>query len=421
MVQQERLLFVAIAVFGIAAASIACTAPSPKPNAIVAIAADLPLAGRDGGDGIMALHAVAMAVADANRRSGQSLHFELEVRDTSRGGFQDPHTDEATDPIFDGAHGVEDVAAFAKDVKVLGVIGPYEDNVAHDVIPIAARDHLALLSASARDDALTRAAKDRTFFRLCPPYFADALAAVQAEAGTRARRLFVTDDGSERARSESRRFVDAIAGTSMTVVGRESYGSSFQHLLGQLRQSRADAVVYFGPAPTNVLMMTSGIAARVLAPGRVRFMADSGFLPPAFTAAASGSPASDYFTIWPDPIPHSSNAPAFEAAFRNEYAVAAPPAAAAYYTATQVLLAAITSAAAACRCTPPRLAVDRELRRIRSADSLIGPIEFGPSGELRSWRMALVRIRGDGYDVIKELTVPPPPRPRSSSPTSHPR
>jgi ABC-type branched-subunit amino acid transport system substrate-binding protein len=412
VVEQERLLLVAVAILAVAGASSACAARPTSPNASVAIAADLPLAGRDGGDGIMALRGVEMAVADANRRSGRTLHFALEVRDTSRGGFQDPHVDEATDPIFDGPHGYEDIAAFAKDVKVLGVIGPYESNVAADAIPVAARNQLALLSASARDDALTRVVRPSTFFRLNPPYSADALAAVQAEAWTGARRPYVIDDGSERERSESRRFVRALVGTSMSVVGRETYGSSFQHLLERVRRSRADSVVYFGPAPTNVLIMRPGIAATVLAPQRVRFMADSGFLPPAFGGVSSESPASDYDTLWPDPLPQSSDAPAFGAAFRDAYKVAAPPAAAAYYQATQVLLATIATASAACRCTPTRAAVNRALRQYRSADSLIGPIEFAPSGELRSWRMALVRIRGDAYDVVKEFTVTPPSQTR---------
>lgn len=412
MVEQKRLLHLAAAIvaFGITCGCAARPAPAP---ATVEIGVDLPLAGRDGGDGIMALRGIELAIADVNDVNAvnarqRPLRFALVVRDTSRGGYQDPHVDEATDPIFDDVHGVDDIRAFARDAKLLGVVGPFESNVALPEIPIAAHNGLALLSASARDDRLTHVATPSTFFRLCAPDSADAIGAAHAAIGIGATRVYVVDDSRVQEHGETTAFAAELAPTATTVVGRETYGPDLAALLGRIRTSAADTVIYFGPSPTGVLIMRPSAAAVVLAPSRVRFMADSGFLPPAAVAPAGHSAGSDAYTVWPDPDARSSSAPAFEADFRRRFDVAAPPVAAAYYEAATVLMASIDSASAACGCVPARSAVVRALRQYRSEDSVIGSIAFAASGERTTTRMALVRIRGESFTVVKEFSVATP-------------
>jgi branched-chain amino acid transport system substrate-binding protein len=327
------------------------------------------------------------------------------VRDTSRGGYQDPHVDEATDPIFDDVHGADDIRTFALDAKMLGVLGPLESNVALAEIPIAARAGIALLSASARDDRLTHVATPSTFFRLCAPQAADAIGAARAIVAARARRLVVVDDGQPSERDEAGAFAAELRDGSAVIVQREAYGEDFAAMLRRIRDGGADTVVFFGPRPTGVLIMRPSAAAMVLAPSRVRFMADSGFLPPAAASPGGRLAGSDAFTIWPDPELRSKPAPAFESAFRRRYDVAAPPVAAAYFEAAHVLMNSILSASAACRCTPARSAVVQALRRYRDDDTVIGRIAFAASGERTSAGMALVRIRGESYTVVKEFPV----------------
>ncbi len=406
MVEQKRFLHLAALIAGIAAVS-ACGAP-PSPAPTVDIGVDLPLAGRDGGDGIMALHGIELAVAEVNTSTDRPLRFELVIRDTSRGGYQDPHVDEATDPIFDDAHGVDDIRAFAADTNMLGVLGPFESNVALAEIPIASRGGLALLSASARDDGLTHVATPSTFFRLCAPQIADAIGAAHAIAAAGARRVFVIDDARERDRNEFAAFSAELRKTSTTVTSHETYAPDLSALLRRIRAARADTIVFFGPSPTGVLIMDPPAVATVLAPSRVRFMADSGFLPPAAASPAGRTAGSDASTIWPAPDLRSKSAPAFESDFRRRYEVAAPPAAAAYFEAARALMTSIRLASAACRCTPARAAVVRTLRHYRSVDSVIGNIAFTASGERTSATMALVRIRGESYTVTTEFSVGAP-------------
>jgi branched-chain amino acid transport system substrate-binding protein len=345
-----------------------------------------------------------MAVADANAAPSGSMRFDLVVRDTARGGFQDPHEDEATDPIFDDAHGAQDIELFGQQPRILGVIGPFESNVALAEIPIASRAHLALITASARDDRLTSSFAATTFFRMYPPDIADALAAARAVHQMGFSRLFAIDDGVRRERAEREAFVGALRKSSATIVGQASFGTDFALLLARIRTSGADAVIFFGPAPTNVLIMRSNLAAEVLAPSREQFMAEVGFMDPAFSPAAH-EPDVDYYTIWPDPLPSTAATIAFETAFRKNYDEAPSNVAKAYYAAATTLIDSIEKASSVCSCVPTRSNVVDAVRGNGSSGSLAEHVGFSQSGDLRSWRMALVRIRNDKYVVVRDFTV----------------
>src|SRR5215472_16075954 len=83
-----------------------------RPTAVIGVS--LPLAGRHGADGLMALHGVQMAIDEVNAEPSH-IRFTLQVRDTARGGFQNPHVDEGTDNIFEPDRGAKDIEAFGKD------------------------------------------------------------------------------------------------------------------------------------------------------------------------------------------------------------------------------------------------------------------------------------------------------------------
>lgn len=396
-----------VALVSIAVAGAACASRSTNSSRhdTIVIGVDLPLAGRDGGAGIMALDAAQLAVAEANNQPDQPMRFELSVRDTARGGFQDPHRDEATDPVFDGTHGAADVATFALEPRLLGVIGPFESNVALAEIPIASRSDLPLVTASARDDSLTSVSRHSSFFRVCTPYAADGLGAAAAASHLGFERVFVVDDDVWREGTVQLAFMKEAAMLKLRIVARERYGGDFTLLVKHIKTSNAAAVVFFGPEPTNVLIMRAGLAEKVLAPARERFMAESGFLAPAFRGSMAAGSADDYYTLWPDPKPISAQATAMTAAFRSRYAAAPSGGAIEYYAAAKILLEAIRNASSACGCLPTRSQVVQALRRYADPTSTIGPVNFTNSGELRTWRLALVTIHRDSFFVSTDLTV----------------
>ncbi|MBV8689632.1 MAG: hypothetical protein JOZ59_05950 [Candidatus Eremiobacteraeota bacterium] len=84
---------------------------------------DLPLAGPDGADGILALQAVRLALRD-------DATLKLDVRDASRGGFADPHEDEGAGDWRNPGFAAKNIAALAADRNVIVVLGGFNGAVA---------------------------------------------------------------------------------------------------------------------------------------------------------------------------------------------------------------------------------------------------------------------------------------------------
>ena len=66
--------------------------------------------------------------------------------------------DDAVKGVHDAKLGAQNVTAFVNDPLVMGVIGPFDSNVARGAIPVANQAHLAMISPSASDQCLTKAA-----------------------------------------------------------------------------------------------------------------------------------------------------------------------------------------------------------------------------------------------------------------------
>lgn len=101
----------------LAAAFAAClvllaAAPAPR------IGVEMPQAGDDGGRGLAAQTAVRLA-----------LRERIVVRDTSSGGFQNPHRDEGSDNDVDVRTAPKIIRSFARDSAIVAAIGGLRRNV----------------------------------------------------------------------------------------------------------------------------------------------------------------------------------------------------------------------------------------------------------------------------------------------------
>jgi branched-chain amino acid transport system substrate-binding protein len=112
------------------------------PTQVIRIGVDLPLSGAEGRAGTPTLNGVQFFVHQHPIVDGFSL--EAVPRDDAVGGLSDP------------AQGERNVKSLAADPLVLGVIGPFDSNVARLDIPIANVAHLALISPSVSSRCLTK-------------------------------------------------------------------------------------------------------------------------------------------------------------------------------------------------------------------------------------------------------------------------
>lgn len=128
------------------AACVSGPPPVPGPDTSkgeIKIASDLPVTGADGVAGRPAELGARFAVERAGALKGFKLSFA---------GF-----DDAVNGSHDVQKGVENVQAMLSDPKVLGLVGPFNSNVARAQIPVANPQSLAMVSPANIDDCLTMA------------------------------------------------------------------------------------------------------------------------------------------------------------------------------------------------------------------------------------------------------------------------
>ena len=112
------------------------------PTKVIRIGVDLPLSGAEGRAGTPALNGVQFFVHQHPAIDGFSV--EVVPRDDAVGGLHDP------------AQGERNVKSLGADPLVLGVIGPFDSDVARLDIPIANVAHLALISPAVSSRCLTK-------------------------------------------------------------------------------------------------------------------------------------------------------------------------------------------------------------------------------------------------------------------------
>src|SRR6202049_561959 len=158
MILTKRLLPI-FGVVGIAALSACGTSSGPSASGggggslascqgTISVATDLPLTGGDATDGPPVEKAAHLAVTQANTNKtlgGCTLKYTSKDDATVLKNGHDP------------AQGAANITALSSDQSVVGVVGPFNSNVAVAEIPVASQNHLALISPANTNPGLTQA------------------------------------------------------------------------------------------------------------------------------------------------------------------------------------------------------------------------------------------------------------------------
>ncbi|HLN47571.1 MAG TPA: branched-chain amino acid ABC transporter substrate-binding protein, partial [Magnetospirillaceae bacterium] len=198
----HRPLIIALALAGMLAAG--CTQQSSTSStsttgagpagSVIKIGIDLPVSGADASIGVPTQYGAELAVKQANAKNAvPGFTFEADVLDDAVNGVHDP------------AQGAKNIESFGADPAVLGVIGPFNSNVARAEIPLSNSLLLALISPSNTNPTLTKGAdalamrKDHpdqiAYFRVCTTDDIQGPAgAAYAYTKLGARKAYVIDD-----------------------------------------------------------------------------------------------------------------------------------------------------------------------------------------------------------------------------------
>jgi branched-chain amino acid transport system substrate-binding protein len=238
-----------------AAGLLAVTAAVPAfaQDKTLTIGVDLPLSGGEVVNGQPTLNGVQLAVDQANKAGGIGGYtIKVDAKDDAVNGAHDPN------------QGAQNVNALVADETVIGMVGPFNSNVARAEIPVTNDAGLAQCSPSNTGTDLTQAGSDkyrssdpaksavRNYFRTATPDNIQGLGLAQyAYNELGARNAYVMDDqqafGIGVADSFSKAFTD-LGGTIAKREGNDfSTNKSFSTALTAAKGlTPAIDVVFFG-------------------------------------------------------------------------------------------------------------------------------------------------------------------------------
>ena len=235
----------------------------------VKIGIELPLSGADLPNGQPTLNGVKLALAQI---PVPGFNVTLNVQDDAVNGVHDPQ------------QGAKNIQTLVNDASVMGVVGPFNSNVAKAEIPIGNAAGLVQCSPANTNISLTKPQFGAGDLRKTNP---DKIAYVrvattddiQGAAGAdiaytivKARKAFVIDDTETYGKALSDQFVASFTKLGGTVIGGSSHGvpksgqGDFTSLLSLAKKDSPDFVFFGGVTATGggllrKQMVTAGMGA----------------------------------------------------------------------------------------------------------------------------------------------------------------
>jgi len=108
----------------------------------ITIASDLPTSGADASSGLPAQNGVSFAVTSKKTIEGFTLKFKP--------------FDDTVNGVHDPQKGAQNVQQMLSDNSIMGMVGPFNSNVARAEIPVANQGALAMVSPSNTNECLTQ-------------------------------------------------------------------------------------------------------------------------------------------------------------------------------------------------------------------------------------------------------------------------
>jgi len=378
-------------------------APAMAADQIIKIGTDFPVSGADAADGIPVQNAVQLAIDDANKHAPKGFRFQLDPLDDAVGGVHNPQ------------QGATNMRAFVADPLVLGVIGPFNSNVAAAQIPVANEARLALLSPATTNPTLTKTPKYRTshpneinFFQV--PATDDVQGKVLAQTAKQLglKRVYIIDDNETYGKGLADEFDANLRALGGTVLGHDHVTAGqqdFKGLLTKIAATNPSAVFFGGCTSTGGGLIRTQMAGAGLDPKKIPFLGGDCTTDDSFLKIAGDAADNTYYT---QAAPDAEKMPEARA-FVKEYAQRFHGDLGAYsasgYAAGQIMVWAIEKAIEESHGKmPTRAAVLTALRREKNVPTILGPFGFDKDGLTTTQIFSVWKIEGGKRTFVKQVT-----------------
>jgi branched-chain amino acid transport system substrate-binding protein len=432
-----------IAALGVlAACGTSTTGPSSSTSAAtgiagctgtITVATDLPLTGGDATDGPFPQLAAKLAVDQANAAhlmGGCTLKYISKDDSSVLKNGHDP------------AQGASNITALASDATVMGVVGPFNSSVALAEIPVASRNHLAMISPSNTNPCLTAVVavcSDPTIKIDTASLYPDAhsyfrviasdvqqgeiLAYIAAKV-LNITQTYVIDDQEAYGRGLALLFSKYYVADGGTVVGTASLPGSTKTFSTQLSnaQSKGAKLIFFGGTTGNGCgllrrdMGSAGLNLPILGGDGCQ---DTKFITDANSGAKSSEANGSQATSAPDVSKLSSSATFFQQYAAAYTSMQAPyndgtkePYTAYGYDAMNILLQAIHSVLVSNGGQPPSSSQtfrDDVVAALKATqyDGALGHTSFDANGDTTNTGFTLYQVTNGAWAAVHTYAVDP--------------
>ncbi len=373
----------------------------------IKIGVDLPVSGADASIGIPTQNGAVMAIEEANQNGFAGGKFKLAA----------VLLDDAVQGKHDPAAGAQNVKTFISDNDVLGMIGPFNSNVAKSEIPLTNDSGLTQISPSNTSDGLTvgDAAKAlrsshpdvNAYFRVCTNDTNQGGALAQFAKKLGYTKAFIIDDNETYGKGLADSFEAHFTKLGGTSLGHEHITANqqdFKALLTKVKAA-APAVVFFGGTTST----GGGLIRRQMGDvgmAKVGYIGGDGISDPEFLSTAGSMADGAYFSVAAPDATKLSTAKAFVTAYKARFKQDIGGYSASAYAATKVLIAAINKAITADGGKmPTRAEVLTNVAATTGFASPIGQIGFDKNGDITSPALTLQKVTGGKVVTVDVITV----------------
>lgn len=372
----------------------------------IRIGIDLPVSGADASIGIPTQNGAVLAIEQANAKG-------------LPGGFKIAAStlDDAVQGVHDPAQGAQNVKTFISDSSVLGIVGPFNSNVAKAQIPLTNDAGIVQISPSTTNPGLTKgedAAKLRTshpdvnsFFRVCTTDDRQGAAGAQFARKLGFKKAFIVDDDETYGKGLADVFEQQFKMLGGSVVGHEHLTKGqqdFKALLTKAHSLAPDMVFYGGTTSSGGGLLRKQMGD--VGMKDIPYVGGDGISDAEFLHTAGSMADNSYFTVAAPETSKLPSAKAFVAAYQERFKTPVGPYSANAYTAARIEIAAISKAIAAGGGKMP--ARDAALKLVAGTsgfDSPIGKIGFDGHGDVKEGILSLYAIKGGKTLFVNQIIL----------------
>ncbi|TAM74323.1 branched-chain amino acid ABC transporter substrate-binding protein [bacterium] len=370
---------------------------------VIKIGSDFPVSGADSADGIPVQNAIQLAIDDANKRAPKGYRFELLSMDDAVGGVHNPQ------------QGASNIRSFAADPNVLGVIGPFNSNVAAAQIPVSNEAQLAQISPATTNPTLTKTTKYRTahpgdinFFQV--PATDDVQGRVLAQLAMQMslKRVYVLDDNETYGKGLADEFDSNLRKLGGTVLGHDHVTSGqqdFKGLLTKVAATHPSAVFFGGCTSTGGGLIRTQMTGAGLDPQKIPLLGGDCTTDDAFLKIAGSAANNTYYTAAAPNPEKMQGAHVFVKEYASRFHSDLGAYSASGYAAGQIMIAAIEQALKSNdNKLPTRAEVLSNLRHAKDVATILGPFGFDKNGLTTTQIFSIWKIEGGKRAFVKQVT-----------------